>query len=738
MEAYQQPFDVCIICALAEEANAVIEEFSTRCMVSFTKAFSPVNQHEYRHTTIQNNSGEPLTIFVTWLADMGPMRMALDLKPLLQEFRPRFAAMTGICAGDKRKVKLGDLVVVNYAYHHEEGKMTRGSNGQTIHFPETRTAGATIQVIQYARGFDSWREPVREMKRKQLKRPWKPTDEPKCSVEVMTSGMAVRADNPFPQLVERHNRKTVGIEMEAAAFYFALSDFPLIHPLVIKGVSDYGDGSKNDRYRDYAARASAIYLLYFIREYVTEQTMPRRDALPSSARTGASGVWNIPHARNPHFTGRDGLLDQQLSLEAQDDSMITRPVEIETIQSKRHRLRKIKDSIRLLREEGIKNKDVTMPSLKATLEFEERNATILEREIREELRTVHSPLPRQSYTRFIGRKEKLTEILGVLEKRSTLPIVAIDGIGGAGKTALARELAQLSLEANIFSVAVWESDKPTEFTGGGILSQSTDEMSFENLLDRIGRKLGYFDVSSLRTVREKKDLVRHILNAERYLIVIDNLETIKGYRDLVHNLDGMFDNSKAILTTRKKVAEFRDVYPVSLGGMELAESIEFLKSEAVERGEAGRVILEASESLLERIYITTGGLPLAMRLVLGQTTRSSPKTVLKHLEAVNYQKIQNPGSDEDVYNQFVKFIYWDSWNQLSDNGKQLLIELGAFDPTEGARRDFLSTMSELSNSDLDDAASELVEFSLVSRSFEEDQEIFYLHPLTHHFVQHEV
>ena len=144
-------------------------------------------------------------------------------------------------------------------------------------------------------------------------------------------------------------------------------------------------------------------------------------------------------------------------------------------------------------------------------------------------------------------------------------------------------------------------------------------------------------------MREKKDLVCQILNKNRYLIVIDNLETIKEYRNLVNNLDGMFDNSKAILTTRKKVAEFRDVYSVSLGGMELTESIEFLRSEAAERGEAGRVILEANESLLERIYLTTGGLPLAMRLVLGQTTRSSPNTLLKHLEAVNYQKVQNPG-----------------------------------------------------------------------------------------------
>jgi len=412
--------------------------------------------------------------------------------------------------------------------------------------------------------------------------------------------------------------------------------------------------------------------------------------------------------------------------------------EIETIQSKRHRLHKIKDTIKLLGEEGSKNGRVAIPSFKAKLEFEQRNAAMLDLEIREELRAVHSPLPRQSYARFIGRKQKQSEILTVLEKQSTSPIIAIDGIGGAGKTALARELTQLSLDASIFHVAVWESDKPAEFTGGGILSQSTNEMSFENLLDKIGRKLGYFEASSLRTMREKKELVHHILNTERYLIVIDNLETIKGYRDLVNNLDGMFGNSKAILTTRKKVTEFRDVYSVSLGGMDLAESIEFLKSEASERGEAGQAILGANESLLERIYETTGGLPLAMRLVLGQTTRSSPNTVLKHLEAVNYQKIQNPESDEDVYNQFFKFIYWDSWEQLSDIGKQLLIELGTFDPTEGAERDFLSKMSELSSSSLDDATGELIEFSLVRRSFEDEQEMLYLHPLTHHFVQHDL
>jgi hypothetical protein len=115
--------------------------------------------------------------------------------------------------------------------------------------------------------------------------------------------------------------------MEAATFYVALHDFPLMHGLVVKGVSDYGNRTKTDRYRDYARRASAVYLLHFIQEYVTLKTMPRRDTPPSEGRAGPSGVWNVPYRRNPHFTGRDELLnqlDQHLSQEAHDGSTTTR------------------------------------------------------------------------------------------------------------------------------------------------------------------------------------------------------------------------------------------------------------------------------------------------------------------------------------------------------------------------------------------------------------------------------
>src|SRR5579859_524633 len=152
MEKDTKTFDICIVCALYEEAEAVINEFSAYCHVTFRKAFSGMDRYVYHHTTIRNNRGESLSVLVAWLSESGPTQTGLDLKPFLHEFRPRFVAMTGICAGYRKKVKLGDIVVAQYAYFYEEGKIIREPEGLSRHLPEMKTADPASQVVQYTRG----------------------------------------------------------------------------------------------------------------------------------------------------------------------------------------------------------------------------------------------------------------------------------------------------------------------------------------------------------------------------------------------------------------------------------------------------------------------------------------------------------------------------------------------------------------------------------------------------------
>jgi tetratricopeptide (TPR) repeat protein len=182
--------------------------------------------------------------------------------------------------------------------------------------------------LQFLGLFDDWKPLIVG-----LKRPPSPPEirlderrEVRCHIKAMASGSAVRADNPFKD-VRAPVRGTVAIDMEGAAFGLVMSRHPLIPWLVVKGVCDYADRDKNDAYHDYTARASALYALSFIRAYVTNERLPRPNGPSPSSRAGPSSDWNVPHRRNPHFTGRDELLDrlhQQLTAAGQDDPTTTR------------------------------------------------------------------------------------------------------------------------------------------------------------------------------------------------------------------------------------------------------------------------------------------------------------------------------------------------------------------------------------------------------------------------------
>lgn len=300
MEPYSQPFDICIVCALAEEAKAVVQEFSDRCEnLQFQQAFSRKNGYAYQHATLRDQKGELLALLITCLPFPGPIETALRVKSLLEEFHPRFVAMTGICAGYKEKVALGDLVAASYAFHADEGKVEAGQESQDTLQPEWRTYSPLSSIIQNLQTFISWESPLIEMKQRFLRRKLQPTERPRCFIAPIASGMAVQGNNPFPQLLV-HNRKAMFFDQEVAAFYHTLHEHRDVSFLAVKGVCDYADTTKNDDYHEYAARVSAIYLLLFIQEYVTDEAMPKRYGF----------LWNVPYPRNPFFTGRKPLLQQ--------------------------------------------------------------------------------------------------------------------------------------------------------------------------------------------------------------------------------------------------------------------------------------------------------------------------------------------------------------------------------------------------------------------------------------------
>ena len=235
MEKPPQMFDICIVCALPEEARAFLEVVQPQCEDTFEEHISPSYYYSYRFATIKNDKEEPLNLHVSWLPRYGPQEMTLHLSRVLEECQPRIAIMTGMCAGDAQRVQLGDLVVAERTFTYDNGKFTL-DNGRRVHLHDTMTYQLDANILQFLGLFDNWKPLVAR-----LKRPSSPHEQRKrrtiaCHIKPMASGNAVRADHPFED-VQAPVRGTVAVDMEGAAFGLVMSYHPLIRWLVVKGVS---------------------------------------------------------------------------------------------------------------------------------------------------------------------------------------------------------------------------------------------------------------------------------------------------------------------------------------------------------------------------------------------------------------------------------------------------------------------------------------------------------------------
>jgi len=168
-------FDICIICALAEEAQAFLNVAEEHCNLSWTNEINLRFKYDYRFATLPNREGEPLRVHVSWPPGYGPQEMLLHLNRVIEEYQPRLAAMTGICAGDKRHVKLGDLVVAERTFTYDTGKMVKDELGQTVHQHDTTTYQVHENTLQFLRLFSDWKTRVAALSRpfsKRQQRDW--------------------------------------------------------------------------------------------------------------------------------------------------------------------------------------------------------------------------------------------------------------------------------------------------------------------------------------------------------------------------------------------------------------------------------------------------------------------------------------------------------------------------------------------------------------------------------------
>jgi hypothetical protein len=338
------------------------------------------------------------------------------------------------------------------------------------------------------------------------------------------------------------------------------------------------------------------------------------------------------------------------------------------------------------------------------------------------------PLPDKPYRDLVGRDAIVSDLLGALRDPSGKRLVAIDGMGGIGKTALAREVAARCLDANLFEIAAWVQAPKEEFIDLK-RSKRTGSLTFETTLDAVARQLGALDVFNLRGA-EKAARLRTLLQMQPVLVVLDNMETAKEPQDeIARRLRPLLGVSKALLTSRQR---FRaDAYAVHLTGLEEQASVDFIHQEADEKNIKRVAAAEPAE--LKQIARDTGGSPLALKLVAGQLESLDLETVLTLLREVH---LPEEGSEDDEYFRFYQGIFFSSWKLLSEKSQDLLISMAHFAPGVGGTLEAVKATSRLETPILANCIQELwrLSFLEVGESPNLKQIRYYLHALTQYFV----
>ncbi len=333
--------------------------------------------------------------------------------------------------------------------------------------------------------------------------------------------------------------------------------------------------------------------------------------------------------------------------------------------------------------------------------------------------------PSKSYRRLIGREAELGEVMNKLRHHEK-KIIALIGLGGMGKTALAHEVIERGISEGLFNFVVWASAKTEHFIGERVITTTdSEDLTYDGLLDTISNQCGHADTSKMER-DARRITVQRLLTQHKVLIILDNLDDIPEAEKLLHNLSVILGQSKLLLTSRHRLKN-EQIFTVYLNGLSIEAGQEFLRDEAESRNV--KTIVLATKPNLSRIHKVTGGAPLAMRLIVGQVSRQPLDTVLDNLEHASAI-----GQDYEFY----RFIYQKSWEMLDKNARMVLVAMSIFPPVTGAVASKVKTLSLIAPDEFNQAIDQLVMLSLVDIVGFAGKERFALHPLTQYFIKSDI
>lgn len=335
--------------------------------------------------------------------------------------------------------------------------------------------------------------------------------------------------------------------------------------------------------------------------------------------------------------------------------------------------------------------------------------------------TIEALLPPPSYTRLFGLNDPCAKLATQLVQETGAPwVIAIVGIGGIGKTALADNVTRRVIRQFHFGEVIWLRIEPQTMSGR---SQSP-HLTYESLITDLAQRLWPDRVESL-SPQQRLVQVRQALKTQPYLIIIDNLESETDTAYLLDRLNDLAQPSKFLLTSRTRLSELATVFNFSLDELSFDDATDLIHHHAGDIGVTS--VITASETDIEAIYEVTGGNPLALKLVVSLLDTLSLSQILLNL------KRGQQGSVEDLY----RHIYWQTWQILSADARSLLKAMPLV-AESGGTTEYLRRLSGLSETQLWPALQELRNRSLLEVRGTAQEKQYGIHRLTETFLHTEI
>ncbi|ELB2048969.1 hypothetical protein QNZ80_004267 [Vibrio parahaemolyticus] len=234
--------DVLIIVALDEEAEPIINDKQFNWFRNNNFILEDINIR----SSFLSISGENKKVSLVVLPRMGLVSSAITTSRVVNEIRPRYVLMPGICAGIEGEVKIGDIIVANTSWEWQTGKW-KGDKFAIEPYQisiNQKMVGRFEKMLETSILDDLWKNTENN----------RPENKPTCHFGPVVSGSSVISNtNKVTELKEQH-RKLIGIEMEIFGVYAACTQSNVDTEFIgFKSVCDYGNEQKGDSYHSYCA-----------------------------------------------------------------------------------------------------------------------------------------------------------------------------------------------------------------------------------------------------------------------------------------------------------------------------------------------------------------------------------------------------------------------------------------------------------------------------------------------------